>query len=177
MSPKFLLQTAALLFLGQLLLGLLGRLLVGATPWPGLPVTLFLVWFIYRTAIVLREEMGRALKRGEPVQPGRLAFFVALAAQAPGLALLSFDWALLLWQGAAVPVAGTIGVIWPEMLESVRAWLWLAALAEVALFTWVAGAPERKAPAPSAAPAKARAGEWQPARRVTDVQRRGRRVR
>lgn len=182
MSPRFLLQTAALLFLGQFLLGAIARMLTGAAPWAGLPVTLFLLWFIARTATVFREEMAAALRREEAIRPRRLALFVALAAQVPGLALLpswmpALDWFYLIWQGGALPVAATIAWIWPASASAVREWLWLAAFLEIALFVWVATAPERPAPVSTPAPARPAAGEWAPARRVAEVQRRGRRVR
>ena len=182
MSPRFLLQTVALLFLGQLLLGGLGRMLVETAPWAGLPVTPLLIWFIYRAAVVFREEMAQALKREESIQPGRLAFFVGLAAQLPGLALLPYwapalDWFYLLWQGAVVPVTATVSWLWPGSADATREWLWLAAFLEVALFAWVAVPREPKAAVAVPPPVRPAAGEWAPARRVTDVKRRGRRVR
>lgn len=182
MSLKFLLQTAGLLFLGQFLLGGIGRMLTGMAPWAGLPVTLFLLWFITRTAAVFREEMAKALKRGEAIQPRRLALFVALTAQVPGLALLPYwapalDWFYLLWQGAAVPVAATISWLWKVNPDALREWLWLAVFLEMALFVWAASAPERPAPVSAPPPAKTAAGEWVPVRRAAEVNRRGRRVR
>lgn len=179
MSPKFLLQTVALLFLGQALLGGFGWLLVETAPWAGLPVLFFLVWFIRRTSAVFREEMAAASRRGEPVQPGRLAFFVALAAQVPGLALLPYwapEWILPLWQGAVLPVVATLGLLWPEGGALALPWLWLAALAEIALFVSTAVAAEKQV-VQSPVPVKPAAGEWAPARRHSAVERRGRRVR
>lgn len=179
MTTKFLIQTMLLLLLGQVLLGGLGWLLVGAAPWAGLPVTLFLVWFLYRVGLVCREEMEKAMKRDEPIAPGRLAAFVGAAAQLPGLLLLPYwapDWILTLWQGAVLPVAVTLGMLWPTGGASAASWLWLAAFFEIALFAWAAAGPQRQAKVYSAAPARPAAGEWAPARRLSQVQRRGRRV-
>ncbi|MFZ5827962.1 MAG: hypothetical protein ACOY94_26960 [Bacillota bacterium] len=182
MSPRFLLQSAVLLFLGQFLLGGIGRMLTAAAPWAGLPVTLFLIWFILRTAAVFREEMAKAIKGGAAIQPLRLALFVALAAQVPGLVLLPYwapalDWFYLLWQGAAIPVAATVSWLWPVNADPFREWLWLAAFLQMALFVWGARTPERPEPVSAPTPARPAAGEWAPARRVAEVQRRGRRVR
>jgi hypothetical protein len=178
MSTKFLLQTMALLFLGQLLLGWLGWLLVGAAPWAGLPVTLLLVWFLYRLARVFRDEVQQAIRRDEPVQPGRLAVFVALAAQLPSLALLPYwapEWIVKLWQGAVLPVPATLSMIWAGAGAAVP-WLWVSSALEIALFAWVVTAPEKKVQTYAAPPVKAAAGDWAPARRVSDVQKKGRRV-
>ncbi|MFZ5814731.1 MAG: hypothetical protein ACOY93_05460 [Bacillota bacterium] len=180
MSPKFLLQTMLLLLLGQVLLGGVGWLLVKAAPWAGLPVTLLLLWFIRRVALIFREEAQAALKREAPILPGRLSLFVALGAQLPGLLLLPYwapESAMLLWQGAVLPVTATLTWIWEPWGDVLRSFLWLAFLPEVALFAWMAGAPQPAKKAPPAAPPKAAPGEWAPARRVADVERKGRRVR
>jgi hypothetical protein len=179
MSKRFLLQTIRLLFLGQVLLGGLGWLLVGVMPWAGLPVTFLLAWFLYRVGLVFREELKKAVKREEPVAPGRLALFVGLAAQLPGLALLPYWapwWVLPLWQGAVLPLSATLGMIWPAAGNALGNWIWVAAFAEIALFAWVAAAPERQAKVETAPPVRPAAGEWVAARRHTDVQKRGRRV-
>lgn len=184
MSASFLRQTVLLLLFGQALLGGLGWLLVGISPWAGLPVTLLLVWFIRRIGLIFREEAEKAGRRGMPVQLGRLALFAAVSAQVPGLLLLPYwgapEWFLHLWQGAVMPVAAAIASFWPDRGDMLLSWLWVAAFLEIALFVWVAAAPARKA-APvkdePAVPVKASPGEWVPARRASDVSRRGRRVR
>jgi len=175
MSSRFLLQTTLLLFLGQLLLGGLGMFLALNLPWVGLPVTLFLFWLIYRLAKVFRAEAANALKRSEPVQPGRLAFFVGLGAQLPGLLLLPFwapTWITGVWQGALMPASALVSERWPAVGE----WLWLAFLLELALFVGVASRPVEVPKVYQAASLKAPAGEWVAARRLADINRRGRRV-
>lgn len=179
MSARFLFQTALLLLIGQVLLGGLGWFLVGVAPWAGLPVTLVLVWFLYRVGRIFREELRKAAAAGKVAAPGRLAFFVGLLAQLPGLALLPYwapDWILSLWQGAVLPFTATLEGLWPAVGPAAGPWLWVAAPLEIGLFAWVAAGPERPVKAYSAAPAKAAVGEWSAARRLKDVKKKGLRV-
>jgi len=180
MKPRLLGQIMLLLFLGQLLLGAIGWGLVGLSPWAGLPATLLLLWLIWRLAVIFRDEASRALRSGAPILPGRLAFFVALGVQLPGLALLPFwapSWITAVWQGAALPVAGILGLFLPAHAETFASFVWLAAVLEIALFAAAAlpRRPRRIAVAPAAA-ARA-AGEWVPARRAADVEKKGLKIR
>lgn len=180
MSSKFLLQTVLLLCLGQWLLGGLGLLAVGVAPWLGLPLTLLLIWLIRRVAVIFREEAAKADRNGQATAPKRLSFFVALLAQLPGLALLPF-WApatiATLWQGAVLPITASLGLFWPEGAAIAQPWLWLAVILEIGLFVWVATAPEPRHQPQLATPVKPAAGDWAPARRHADLNKRGTRVR
>ncbi len=179
MSPKFILQTMLLLFLAQLLLGGVGLYLADALPWLGLAVTVFLLWLIYRLALVFRAEAAEALKRAVPVSASRLAVFAALGVQLPALLLLPFwapGWIVTLWQGAMLPVPATLGLLWPQVAAVGEEWIWLAFLLEMGLFTWAAGRPAVEKTVHQAAPLKAPAGEWVAARRLSDINRKGRRV-
>lgn len=180
MSSKFLIQTMLLLCLGQWLLGGLGWLAVGVTPWLGLPLTLLLIWLIRRLAVIFREEAAKADRNGQATAPKRLSFFVALVAQLPGLALLPF-WAppafATVWQGAVLPITATLGLLWPEGAALAQPWLWLAVILEMGLFVSVATAPEPRYQPQMTAQVKPEAGDWAPARRHSDLKRRGTRVR
>lgn len=180
MSPRLLGQIMLLLFLGQLLLGATGWALVRLSPWAGLPATILLLWLIWRLAVIFRDEVSRALRRGAPILPGRLAFFVALGVQLPGLALLPY-WApygiTAFWQGAFLPVAGILGLLLPAHAQAIASLLWLAAPLEIALF--VASALPRKPRRIVIPPARTprSAGEWAPARRAADVEKKGLKIR
>jgi hypothetical protein len=168
------------LAVSQFVLGVAGYLLKGI-PWAALPVVFFLGWMIVRTALVLREAMGRAVRRRMPLTPWVTALVVAVLWQLPALACVP-AWApsptIRLWQGALLPIPGTL-----ELLGSalpVEPLLWLMLPVEIALFVWVAArnvVPVRRfAPqsgvAASIATARNGTGEWAPARRRKDIRRR-----
>ncbi|OTA41786.1 MAG: hypothetical protein A6D92_03850 [Symbiobacterium thermophilum] len=166
------LQTAFLLLLGQLLLGGLGWFLAGRWPWIGLIPALVLLWFAWRLGVVFREEAERRTRRYRTAA----AAWTAVMSQIPGLLLLPFwapDWIYSLWQGTFLPVAALLERYRPGLGQVVVPWLWASAAAIVLLF---AGAG-REVPAPAPPPVRAAPGEWVPARRLADVQKRGVRVR
>lgn len=180
MSSRFLRQIMLLLFLGQLLLGAIGWALVRLSPWAGLPATLLLLWLVWRLAVIFRDEVSKALRSGAAIAPGRLAFFVALGVQLPGLALLPFwapRWITAVWQGAVLPAAALLGRLWPAHAETFAVYLWLAAALEIGLFVATA-LPRTPRRIVVATPKVARAaGEWAPARRVADVEKKGLKIR
>ncbi len=166
------LQTALLLFLGQILLGGLGWFFSGRFPWVGLPAALVLLWFVWRLGIVFREEAERRTRRYRT----SMAAWTALLSQLPGLLLLHYwapDWIHSLWQGAFLPISALLERYWPGVGQAVAPWLWASAALIILLFARAAKA-EGPPPAPAA---PARPGEWVPARRLADVQKRGVKVR
>lgn len=166
------LQTALLLFLGQLLLGAPGWFLARRWPWAGLLATLVTLWFVWRLGVVFREEAERHTRRYRTATAAQ----TAALAQLPGLLLLPYwapEWVYSLWQGAFLPVAALLERYRPGLGQAVVPWLWASAAAIVLLF---AGAG-REVPAPAPPPVRAAPGEWVPARRLADVQKRGVRVR
>lgn len=180
MKTTFLLQMLLLLVVGQLTTGGAGYLLSQRLPWVGLLITVLYIWFLGRTAKVLRQEALKAVKRRLPVDPLRIAFFVALAAQVPGLLVLPYwapGWLSLLWQGALLPILAILDGIWPGLLAVVGPWFWLAAVMEVLCFTWVAGRAEPDPTyqiTPVAPPA--RKSDWVAARRLDQVEKKGLRL-
>lgn len=174
---QLLVQTAILLIIGQGVLGGAGFAL-RHLPWLGLPLPFLLFWFIYRTARVLRESMIRAQRRWVPVVPWQAALWVVLLWQLPTLVVLPFwapDWAAGLWQGAMLPVVGTVDLWVPSFATAVTPWLLLACLVEGAFFVRVAGRSSAlRLPLRQASPHQpaAASGEWAPARRRKDIPRR-----
>lgn len=176
MSPALLLQMALLLILGQSVLGALGFVSMGV-PWLGLPLTGAMFWIYARIARVLRHDLAQATRKGALIVPERLAFFVAVFAQVPGFALLPYwapGWATNVWQGALLPVAGTLDLFWPVVLTAVQPWLWVASLLEIVLFTWLVIRPDPATTryTPPQPARRAVSGEWAPARRRVDRSRR-----
>lgn len=181
MQLKLLVETAILLAVSQFILGVAGYLLKGI-PWAALPVVFFLGWMIVRTARVLREAMGRAVRRRVPLTPWVTALVVGLFWQLPALACVP-AWApapaIRLWQGALLPIPGTVELLGGHWLQ-VEPLLWLMVPLEIALFVWVAArnvVPVRRFTAQSGAAASIDAarngtGEWAPARRRKDIRRR-----
>lgn len=166
------LQTAFLLFLGQILLGGLGWVLSGRWPWAGLVPTLVLLWFAWRLGVVFREEADRRTRRYRTAT----AVWTAALSQIPGLLLLpgwAPGWVYSLWQGAFLPAAALLDRYRPGWGAAAAPWLWLSAVLLVLLFS----AGGRALPAPPPPPVAAAPGEWVPARRLADVQKRGVRVR
>ncbi|HEY3367525.1 MAG TPA: hypothetical protein VGK74_20910 [Symbiobacteriaceae bacterium] len=166
------LQTAFLLVIGQAVFGLIGYL-TRSLPWAGLALTVLFIWFVVRTAKVVRGELPRreALRgRAIPFPWGLLA--AAVLWQLPTLAAVPFWtplWASQIWQGALLPVPGSIGLWQPAVAAAAFPWLWLAFLAEIVLFVWVAGRSEPSFMLkPQAVPVKAAPGgakgEWAPAK-------------
>ncbi|MBP2017098.1 hypothetical protein J2Z79_000472 [Symbiobacterium terraclitae] len=166
------LQTAFLLLVGQVLLGGLGWFLSGRLPWVGLLTTLFLLWFAWRLGLVFRDEAERRTRRYR----ASTAAWTAFLSQAPGLLLLHYwapDWIHSLWQGAFLPAAALLDRYWPGTGASLVPWLWLTAPLLILLFTRPARAQQtQEVPVQRRAP-----GEWVPARRLADVQKRGLKVR
>lgn len=169
---KLRLQTAFLLLIGQLLLGALGWFLSGRLPWVGLLATLALLWYAWRLGVVFRDEAERRTRRYR----ASAAAWTGFLAQLPGLLLLPYwapGWIYSLWQGAFLPVPAVLERYWPGMGGRVIPWLWLTAVLVVLLFARPAHKERRQeAPAQRLAP-----GEWAPARRFADVQKRGLKVR
>lgn len=172
---KLLLETSLLLLVGQALLGGLG-FGAGALPWPylGLPITASFIWLVIRTALVMREEMAKARKRGAMIVPWRMALFTGVLWQVPALAVAP-SWFPEVWQGALLPIRGTFGLLWPEAAAATTPWLWVAALGELALFALVAGRstirPALRGAQVNPAQRPVAAGEWVPARRRKDIVR------
>jgi len=166
------LQTAFLLLVGQVLLGGLGWFLSDRLPWAGLLTTLFLLWFVWRFGLVFRDEAERRTRRYR----ASAAAWTAFLSQLPGLLLLHYwapDWVCSLWQGAFLPVAALLDRFWPGVGARVFPWLWLTAPVIMLLFTRPAR-PEQTQKVPTQ---RREPGEWVPARRVADVQKRGVKVR
>lgn len=166
------LQTAFLLFLGQIVLGGAGWFLSGRWPWVGLPAALVLLWFVLRLGIVFRDEAGRRTRRYRTAT----AAWTVLFSQLPGLLVLpdwTPDWTYSLWQGAFLPVPALLERYWPGAGQAITPWLWLSAALIVLLFTRAA----RALPATPPPAVRTEPGDWVPAKRLADVQKRGVRVR
>lgn len=136
MSFRYFLQMAALLACSQLAMGLVGYGLYQRFPWPGLLLTLVLVWLIVRTATVLRQEIIRARRNRKHVVPLVTACLVAFLWQLPGLLVLPLwapQWAWSIWQGAVLPVPAVVGRLTGADFAP-AAWVWAAYGVEILLF-------------------------------------------
>lgn len=175
MRPVFLIQTALLLLLGQAVLGAAG-FVFRPWPWLGMMLPFLLFWLVVRVGRVLRDEMARAPERAG-VTPWRTALFVAVLWQLPAGALMLLwpDLAQAIWQGALLPITGTLGYLWPAMPAAAAPWLWTAGIAELGLFVAAAAEPVRSrviAPEVVASARKAAGqGDWVPARSLAEARK------
>lgn len=176
MRQGLLLQTAALLIIGQAIFGLIGYL-TRNLPWAGLLLTVLFVWFVVRTATVVRSELPRrdSVKGKSAPFPWSLVG-AALLWQAPTLVAVPLwmpDWAGQVWQGAVWPIPLTLGLWWAAIPSALASWFWAVAVLEMFLFAWVAGRPEpslKLKPRAVAQVAAARmvgtdTSQWSPAKR------------
>lgn len=173
MAAKQVFQTALLLMAGQAFLGLAG-LLSKPVNWLGLPATIAFGWLIWRVGWVVRGQLDDLRRRGRPVAPRETALWIAVLWQIPAY-LTAPLWAPQrptdVWQGAVLPVLGLLDLTFPGTGSVLGPGLWLAFLAEGAIFVWLVG---RVMPVPGTlqerpAHAPAPGAEWAPIRRFEEA--------
>jgi len=83
-SPTLPLDIAFLLFFSQGLLGSLAYL-ARAMPWVAIPIAVLQIWLILRIALVLRDEVAIAKRKGVDRNLRGIAVLAALIWQLPAL--------------------------------------------------------------------------------------------
>lgn len=172
MSPTLPLDIAFLLFFAQGFLGSLAYL-ARSMPLVGIPLTLLLVWLILRIALVLRDEVAIAKRKGVERNLRGIAVVAALVWQVPVLLGAPFwapEWATLLWQGTLLPPLRALGINLPVQ------WLWLAFIPEIVLFvaatSWAEPARYMPKVTVTPSPHTTSTGSWAIARSAPEGSRR-----
>lgn len=140
MSWKIMIQTAVLLAGGQSLLGSAAWFL-RQRPVFGLALAVVQIFFIIRTAGMLRHELAKAERRSDRVVRFDVALLVAMMWQIPtvlGVPIWSPDWASQVWFGSLLTVPWSLGILQPGDVYMAAPYLGLLFLVEMIVFIGVA---------------------------------------